>query len=123
MKTLFLAAGLCAALAVAALWLWRMSDHRVDRRIGAALAATQPASPDRFDPAMVAGLPDPARQYFRFAIRPGTSLYTVAEIEMTGRFGLGTREAPNYMAMKAHQVLAAPEGFVLQVGRPVPLSR
>jgi hypothetical protein len=92
--------------------VWRMTDHRADRRIGARLAATQPASPGRFDPAIVANLPDPARRYFRFAIRPGTPLYTVAEIEMTGRFSLGSKKAPNYMAMQAHQVLAAPEGFV-----------
>lgn len=109
---LVLAAGLCAVLAVAALSLWPMSDHRAARRMGAALAATQPAGPARFDPGMVADLPDPARRYFRFAIRPGTRLYTVAELEMTGRFGPGTRQAPNYMAMRAHQVLAAPEGFV-----------
>ncbi len=61
---------------------------------------------------MVANLPDPARRYFSFTITPGTPLYAVAEIEMTGRFSLGTKESPNYMAMRAHQVLAAPEGFV-----------
>ena len=61
---------------------------------------------------MVAGLPEPARRYFGFAIRPGTPLHTVAEIRMTGRFGLGTREKPGYMAMTAVEVLAAPEGFV-----------
>ena len=112
METLFLAAGFCAVLAVAALWLWRLSDHRADRRTGAALAATQPARPSRFDPVMVADLPDPARRYFEFAIRPGTPLYTVAEIEMTGRFSLGTKDSSKYLAMTAHQVLAAPEGFV-----------
>ncbi len=31
---------------------------------------------------------------------------------MTGRFSLGSKEAPNYMAMRAHQLLAAPAGFV-----------
>ena len=112
MKSLFLIVGLCAALVVATFWLWRMSDHRADKRIGAGLAATQPANPGRFDPAMVADLADPARRYFQFAIRPGTPLYTVAEIEMTGRFSLGTNEAPNYMPMTARQILAAPEGFV-----------
>ncbi len=112
MKSLFIFTGLCAALVVASLRLWRMFDHRADRWIGAMLAARQPANPHRFDPAMVADLPDPARRYFRFAIKPGTLLHTVAEIEMTGRFSLGTREAPGYMAMAAHQVLAAPEGFV-----------
>lgn len=112
MNTLLLTAVLLAALLVAAHWVWRMSDHRADRRMGARLAARQPANPSRFDPAMVADLPEPARRYFQFAISPATPLYTVAEIEMTGRFGRGTKGAPNYMAMRAHQILAAPQGFV-----------
>jgi hypothetical protein len=112
MKALLLVGAILAALVVAGLWAWRLSDHRADRRISARLAATQPASPARFDPATVADLPDPARRYFRFAIRPGTPLSTVAEIQMTGQFSLGSKEAPNYMAMRAHQLLAAPEGFV-----------
>ena len=33
-------------------------------------------------------------------------------ISMKGRFSLGTKQAPNYMAMTAEQVLAAPTGFV-----------
>jgi hypothetical protein len=61
MKSLFIA-GLCAALVIVTFWLWRMSDHRADRWIGAGLAATQPANPGRFDPVMVADLADPARR-------------------------------------------------------------
>jgi hypothetical protein len=58
MKILFLVAALRAVLVDVARWLWRLSEHRADRRIGAALAAIQPASPGRFDPAIVAELPD-----------------------------------------------------------------
>ncbi len=72
---------------------------------------------------MVAELPGPARRFFEFAITPGTPLYTVAEIEMTGRFSLGTKEAPNYMAMTAHQILAAPEGFVWSMSASKGLMR
>ncbi len=111
MKSLILIAGICVLIAVAALWLWRLSDIRADRRVGAALSALQPVRPARFDPAMVAGLPGPAQRYFRFAIRPGTPLYTVARITMAGRFSLGTREVPDYMAMTARKVLASPAGF------------
>jgi len=111
-KGLILIAGLCLLVAVAALWFWRLSDIRADRQVGATLSAMQPARPDLFDPAMVAGLPEPAQRYFRFTIRPGTPLYTVARITMAGQFSLGTREAPDYMAMTARQVLASPEGFV-----------
>jgi len=76
------------------------------------LAALQPAAPERFSPDMVKDLPEPARRFFAFAIRPGTPLLPVVTIEMTGRFSLGTKEAPNYLPMAARQILASPEGFV-----------
>ncbi|NWG45390.1 MAG: hypothetical protein HXY25_02430 [Alphaproteobacteria bacterium] len=100
------------ALTLAGLALWQASDVRADRRAMDRLRARQPAAPARFDPALVASLPEPARRYFTFAIAPGTPLRTVAEIHMTGRFRLGSGEAARDLAMRAHQVLGAPEGFV-----------
>lgn len=61
---------------------------------------------------MVAELPDPVRRYFRYAIRPGTPLCTVAEISMAGEIGLGNKAAPGYLPMRAEQILAPPHGFV-----------
>ncbi len=112
MKTVLVVLALAVALALAALSIRRQLDRRDDGAEMTRLRALQPVAPPRFDPAMVAGLPDPARRYFEHAIRPGTPLFTVAEIEMSGRFGLGTRDAPGYMDMTASQVLAAPHGFV-----------
>lgn len=97
---------------VAGLGLWRQFDFLADRRIAAQLAATQSRQIERFDCAMVVGLPDAARRYFRFAIAPGTPLHSVTAIEMTGRFNLGTREHPNWLSMMAHQKLAGPRGLV-----------
>ena len=73
---------------------------------------------------MVADLPEPAQRYFRHAIRPGTSLLRVAEIEMRGQFGLGSRDKPAYQPMAARQILAAPHGFVwaMRTLRGMPLS-
>ncbi|WP_332824922.1 DUF6544 family protein [Ramlibacter sp.] len=68
-----------------------------------------------FDPAMVAGLPEPARRYFRFAIQPGARLATVAEITMEGELSLGTKQDPRYQPMQADQILAAPHGLVWRV--------
>jgi hypothetical protein len=99
-------------LAAASLWSWRHRDHRADRAAIHRLAATQPAAPACFDPAMVADLPEPARRYFRYTIQPGTPLWTVATISMTGRFGLGTKANPNYLDMAATQTLAMPAGFI-----------
>ena len=103
---LLLGAGL-AAFAV-----WRQMDHQADRAEMDRLISYQPDDPPRFSAAMVAGLPEPARRFFTFAIAEGTPLYTVARLEMTGRFGMGNKAAPRYMAMRATQVLAAPHGFV-----------
>jgi len=87
-------------------------DRRTDQAEWERLAALQPADPARFSLEMVADLPEPARRYFAFAIRPGTPLLPVAEIEMSGQFSLGTKDNPAYRLMDARQILAAPEGFV-----------
>ena len=85
MKMLFLATLIIVGCIVAGLLLWRWSDDQADRRIGATLAATQPESPAQFDPKMVADLPEPARRYFSFTIKPGTPLYTVADALREGQ--------------------------------------
>jgi hypothetical protein len=111
------------ALLLAGLQLWRWSDRRYADRVWHALAgrAAERASfkPKTFDPAIVQDLPEPARRYFRFAIKAGTHLYTVTEIRMGGRLGLGTKNRPAYAPMHAEQILAPPYGLVwkLKTGR------
>lgn len=100
------------SMCIVALAVLRLSDRRDDRAEWARLAALQPKDPKRFDPRMVAGLPEPVRRFFAHAIDPGTPLLPVAEIEMTGAFSLGTKDDPRYQPMEARQILAAPEGFV-----------
>jgi hypothetical protein len=110
-KAILLALGTLAfALLILAAWRW--ADKRADNGVWAMLTLHQPLSPGVFDPAMLEGLPEPARRYFRFAIKPGTPLYTVAEISMEGDFSVGSKAEPNYMPMRAEQILAAPHGFV-----------
>jgi len=99
-------------LAAALLIVWRLTDHRADAREMDRLRALQPLKPERFSKALISDLPEPAQRYFRFAIAEGTPLLSVAQIEMTGKFSLGSQDAPNYMDMQATQVLAAPDGFV-----------
>lgn len=100
------------AVVLLGLAVLRLLDRRADRAEWDRLLALRPEAPGVFAEEMVADLPDPARRYFTYAIRPGTPLRPVVEIEMTGRFGLGTKDAPRYQPMRARQVLAAPEGFV-----------
>lgn len=112
MLPLFLIFGAIALTGLGGLVLWRTADRRADQAEWQRLAALQPVDPARFSPAMLAGLPEPAQRYFRFTIRPGTPLTTVTQINMTGQFGMGSRDAPGYMAMRAQQILAPPTGFL-----------
>ena len=106
-------------IAFAGLQLWRWLDDRRADKAWRDMARAPDTSPSRFDPSMVDRLPEPARRFFRFAIKPGAALTTVAEIRMGGELGLGTKEEPNYMPMRAHQILTPPGGFVwkLSAGR------
>lgn len=99
-------------LLIVALWCWRQWDHRADRAARKRLIASQSVNPSRFDLAMVKDLPEPARRYFQFTLQPGTPLYTVADIRMSGKFGMGSKSTPRYMSMTAEQTLAPPAGFI-----------
>ena len=103
---------LAGATGVLALRALRLADRRKDRAACTQLEQTSGPAPERFAPEMVSDLPEPARRYFLFAIESGTPLSKVARIEMTGQISLGTREKPDYLAMRASQVLAGPDGFV-----------
>jgi hypothetical protein len=103
------------AVALIALGSWRWSDKYADQAVWTALAAHQPTDPASFDVTMLEGLPAPAQRYFSYAIRPGTPLTTVVEISMQGQFSLGSKTEPNYLPMRAQQILAAPHGFVWQL--------
>jgi hypothetical protein len=100
-----------AALAGGAVVLAALAGGRDDRAAEAAMAgliARAEAAPPRYDPAMVADLPEIARRFFASAIAPGTPLRRVVALEMEGTFLLGERALP----MTADQVLAPPDGFV-----------
>ena len=109
MLTTFLLIILFAGVALSAR---RFLDHRTDREAMHRLMSMQPVHPACFDPGMTDDLPEPARRYFLYTITPGTPLYPVAEISMSGRFGMGNRTKPAYFHMTATQILAMPAGFV-----------
>ena len=102
----------------------RLYDWYAEQDEWARLTGLQPISPLKYDPKIVADLPESAQRFFNFAIAPGTPLLPVAEIDMGGQFSLGTRDNPNYQIMVAHQILASPYGFVwrLNLRGRVPVS-
>ncbi len=91
---------------------WRALDIRLDQTAWKRLIELDSDQRQTFDPALVADLPEPARRYFNYTIQAGTRLTRVVEIEMTGEIGLGTKAAPNYRPMRAHQILSPPHGFI-----------
>ena len=97
---------------IVGLAVWRALDHRADQVAWERLIAGQAGQTRTFNVAMTAGLPEPAQRYFNFTIAGGTPLYTALEIDMTGKIGLGTKDAPGYRGMEARQVLAPPYGLV-----------
>jgi len=99
-------------LAGIALGLWAHSrDQAQMRTVWAALEAARETDPPRYDPAMVADLPEVAQRYFARAIEPGTPLHRVVRLEMEGSFIMNG----NPMPMAARQILAPPaQGFVWQ---------
>lgn len=102
----------------------RLFDWRADQVEWARLAKLQQKKPLKYDPEMVADLPEPAQRFFNFSIAPDAPLLSVAEIDMGGQFSLGTRDNPNYQTMEATQILASPYGFVWRLDLPgmVPVS-
>lgn len=117
MKFIYVLLALLILLLVALLIL-RLLDWNADQSEWTRLSSFQPSSPGRYDSSMVEDLPEPAQRFFNFAISSGTALYTVAEIDMRGQFSLGSRLEPNYQPMQAHQILAAPHGFVWRLNLP-----
>jgi hypothetical protein len=110
--TILASIAVALVLVVLCLGLLRFRDGRADRVEWNRLRALQPLDPPGFSMSMVEGLPGPAQRYFGYTIESGTPLLRVAEIDMVGRFGLGSRDEPAYRSMLARQILAAPEGFV-----------
>jgi len=101
-----------AASGVLGAQIIRVGDRRHAEEVWTRLSELSSTEPARFTPAMVEDLPEPARRYLRYAIAPGAALCTVAEIDMVGRIGLGDRDAPRYMLMRAREIIAPPYGFV-----------
>ncbi len=112
LRLILMAVLVALLLAGAGLALLAIRDARDTGRLTRALLAGRRVEPPRFDPAMVAALPEVARRYFAHAIAPGTLLSPVVELRMEGEFLLNGKPLP----MQATQVLAAPGAFVWQAG-------
>jgi hypothetical protein len=105
-KTLIL--GLIAG-AVGTLSIVKLRDDRYVEGIWSALEAS-PTGDGTFTERMVAGLPDPARRYFRHAIQQGTPLAGRFRWHYTGEMKPGAKLP--WMSLEADQILVKRRGFV-----------
>lgn len=76
----------------------------------ASLVAEAGATAERFDPATLRDLPDPARRFLRRAVPAGAPLDRAVAVDLTGEIRLGRPWLP----FTARQVLVAGVGFVWQ---------
>lgn len=90
----------------------RLFDFFADHDEWERLVALQTRGFDKFHPKIIEELPEPAKRYFEYTIKPGTPLYPVSIVDMNGKFSLGTKKKPNYQAIEASQILAPPNGFM-----------
>ena len=65
------------------------------------------ATAETFDPAAIAGLPEPARRWLGHAIAPGTPLWSSVELTMHGQIKLG-----RWRPFTARQILTPPGGYI-----------
>lgn len=94
-----------------ALQVLRLADRRYDDEIVTRLKYL--STRDRvFSEKQIAGLPEPARRFFKFSITEGTPLYQWVDLRMEGQLSFGSKVNPRYMQMRADQVLAAQHGFI-----------
>jgi hypothetical protein len=93
----------------------RFLDKRTEDSTWQELIRKAGTSRGVYSPALVQGLPEPARRYFNYSISPGSPLVPAVEIEMRGELGLGSQEKPNFKPMRAQQILAPPHGLVWSV--------
>jgi len=97
---------------VSAIKLTRRLDQKRQRSAWDNLTQSRTCHEQCFSPALLNGLPDAARRYFQFTIKPGAPLYFISEITLEGKISLGSRDKPDYLPMQAHQILAPPHGLV-----------
>ena len=94
---------------------WRYLDDRALASAWKTLAESSTVDPENFDTKRLDGLPELARHFFEVSIEGGTPLHTVVELTMHGEFSLGDKNEPNYLPMRACQLIAPSAGFIWQV--------
>ncbi|HRW30178.1 MAG TPA: hypothetical protein P5227_09295 [Emcibacteraceae bacterium] len=120
---MLLTIGIILFLILLGLLGWRFRDEQETKKVWAELKNTKDYKEELFDPTRIETLPEPAKRFFRFAIKEGTPIHPIIELDMSGEFSLGSKEKPNYMPMTAKQIISPPHGFIWKVSAGSGLMR
>jgi len=100
-----------------------MGETEGPKAVGDMLARLEakrlPASPARYDPREIEGLPAPVQRYFSTVLTPGQSIVTAATLEHTGHFNLsptGEQWKP-FTSRQRVAVISAPYEGTVSYGR------
>lgn len=108
MSPAFLGLALVVLLATGGLLVQRI---REERRVGALADVLETGdATGRFDPGMVADLPEPARRYLLHALEPGAHLASTVRLTLPGSMRMTRDGEP--LPMESEEILAAGRGYV-----------
>lgn len=102
--------GLSVAALVVGAWRWRAATTRAIARLDA--AAAPGATPSRYEPGMLAGLPAPVARYFRAVLRDGQPIPTRWRITQRGSFRMGEADDSWRPFTAVQDFRAMPPGMV-----------
>ncbi len=88
---------------------WQAQTRELQARLARGQTAVAPAT---YDPAELAGLPDPVRRYFETVLTPGQPMITAVSISHSGTFNMGTTDERWRPFTSEQQVVTQRPGFV-----------
>jgi hypothetical protein len=88
---------------------WQGQTRELQARLAAAQTAVAPAT---YDPAELAGLPDPVQRYFETVLTPGQPLITAVSISHSGTFNMSETAEQWRPFTSEQQVVTQRPGFV-----------
>lgn len=88
---------------------WRSATRQMYEKLSAGRRSVSPTS---YDPAELAGLPEPVKRYFEAALEPGQPLIAAVEVAHVGTFNTG-EDRPQWKPFRSRQrVVVQRPGFV-----------
>lgn len=88
---------------------WQAQTHELQARLASGQTAVTPAT---YNPAELAGLPNPVQRYFETVLTPGQPMITAVSINHSGTFNMGTTDERWQPFTSEQRVVTQRPGFV-----------